>query len=187
MKPPQTSVTLPGRMKAVASVVAFIGACALVACGGGSSEDDVTRSDFIADADAICAQFNVASTAREADFNEALKASDLEQAATDFEDQANEANAMLDQIAAIEVPVSDQATVDDIILIGRQRADAATEAADAIAAGDKEAMIAAGRKASDLAGQYFQMTDGFGFVDCGSGSSAGTSGSGNSGTTGTTS
>jgi len=172
-------------MKALTGIAALVGACALVACGG-SSEEELTRNNFIADADAICAQFNVASTAREADFNEALKASDLEQAATDFEDQANEANAMLDQIAAIEAPVGDQVTVDEIVSIGRQRADAATEAADAIADGDKEAMIAAGKKASDLAGQYFQMADGFGLVDCGSGSSGDTDGTGGIGTTGTT-
>ena len=63
--------------------------------------------------------------------------------------------------------------MDQIIALGRQRVEVAEEAANAIAGGDKEAMIAAGKEASVLAGQYFQTADSFGFEACGSGGTDG--------------
>jgi hypothetical protein len=83
--------------------------------------------------------------------------------------------------------VADQTTMDQIIALGRQRVDVAEEAANAIAGGDKEAMISAGKEASLLAGQYFQLTDSFGFEACGSGGTGVSDATGTTGTTGTTS
>ena len=178
--------------KALTLLAGLVLAAALVAgCGGGSDEADQTRSDFIVEADAICAQYVTTSDTLETQFNQALKSSDLESAAQDFEDQASDVTAMLDQLAELTPPVADQATFDQIIDLGRQRVTAAQDAADAIASGDKDAMIAAGKKGSVLAGQYYQLADGFGFVSCGSGGSSDASGAtgstGSTGTTGTTS
>jgi len=169
-----------------ASVVA---AGVLAGCGGGggSDESDLSKEDFIAKADAICAQYTGGATAREQQFNQDLKSKDLEAAGQDFEDQATDTTAMLDQLAELTVPVADQTTVTQIIALGRQRVDAAKDAADAIASGDKEAMIAAGKKGSVLAGQYNEMADGFGFGACGSGVANGATGvSGATGSTGAT-
>ena len=155
----------------------LIAPVAMVAgCGGGSSEDELSTQDYILKADAICAQYSSDASTLEQQFNQALKSSDLESAAQDFEDQASEVTAMLDQLEALTAPTGDQATVAQIISLGRQRVEVASQAADAIASGDKEAMIAAGKKASVLAGEYFQLADGFGFVSCGSGGATGSSG-----------
>jgi len=173
---------------AVLMVVALL----LAGCGGGSDDEDLSKADYITKADAVCAQYSANSATLENQFNQALKGSDLEAAAQDFEDQAADVTAMLDELEQLTAPASDQATVDQIIALGRQRVDVAKKAADAIASGDKETMIAAGKKASVLAGEYFQLADGFGFKACGSsGAEAGTTGAsgatGATGTTGTTS
>ena len=180
---PNTPKRLPARLLAGAStLLAF---AVLAGCGGGSDEEDLTRTAYIADADAICAQFSTGSSALEQQFNESLKSSDLESAAQDFEDQAAEFTAMLDQLEELTAPVADQTLVAQIIALGRQRVTTAQEAADAIASGDKDAMIAAGKEGSVLAGEYYQLADSFGFTACGSGASTGDTGS--TGTTGATS
>lgn len=182
---PNTPKRLPARLLAgAATLLAFV---VLAGCGGGSDEEDLTRTDYIADADAICAQFGTESAALEQQFNEALQSSDLESAAQDFEDQASEFTAMLDQLEGLTAPVADQTLVDQIITLGRQRVTTAQEAADAIASGDKDAMIAAGKEGAVLAGEYYQLADSFGFEACGSGSSTGSDSTGSTGTTGATS
>jgi len=160
-----------GRLAAVA--VALACGPLLAGCGGGDAAD-LTRSDFIADADAICAQANAEAAARKRDFNQAIKSSDLEQAAKDFEDQANQVAATLDELEGLQPPEADATTVAEIVGLGRKRVKAAQEAADAIASGDKDAMIAAGKRGAVLAGQYDQLASGYGFEACaglGSGSS----------------
>jgi hypothetical protein len=162
-----------------------LGIIVLAGCGG-SDEEDLTRTDYIADADAICAQYGTESAELERQFNQALLESDLESAAQSFEDQASEVTAMLDQLEELTPPVADQATVDQIIALGRQRVETAQDAADAIASGDKDAMIAAGKEGSVLAGEYYQLADGFGFETCGSGGAT-TDAANTTGTTGETS
>lgn len=173
------------KIRSTAGLVAFVAVMFVAGCGG-SEEEDLSRTDYIVDADAICAQFTADSAALEQQFNQSLKSSDLETAAQDFEDQASEFTAMLDQLEDLTPPVADQATVDQIIALGRQRVTTAQDAADAIASGDKDTMIAAGKKASVLAGEYFQLADGFGFETCGSGGSPDSGSQANPGTTGTT-
>lgn len=172
-----------GRASFALLVAAVTGSVLISGCGGGGSEEDPTRTGFIADAEAICAQASAGAATREADFNQALKTSDLEAAAQDFEDQASEVDAMLDQLEALSPPEADQATVTEIIALGRKRVAAAQEAADAIASGDKDGMIAAGKKGATLAGQYDQLASGFGFTAC---AGAGSSDAGATGTTGAT-
>lgn|GEM_PF-1016012 len=161
-----------------------VGALLLAGCGGGSGED-LSKSDYIAKADAVCAKYSTKSASLENQFNQALKGSDLEAAAQDFEDQAADVTAMLDELETLTAPAADQATVDQIIALGRKRVDVAEQAADAIASGDKETMIASGKKASVLAGEYFELADGFGFKACGS-SGAETGATGVTGATGAT-
>jgi len=160
----------------------------LVAGCGGGGEEDQTRSGYIAKADAICAEANAEAAAREQTFNQALKSSDLETAAEAFEEQAKQVAATLDELEGLTPPEADATTVEEIIALGRERVKVAEQAADAIASGDKDAMIAAGKKGATLAGEYDQLASGFGFDACaGLGSSDSGSGSGNTGTTGATS
>ena len=176
------------RFVAVCLTGAAMAAAALGGCGGGSGGEDVSKEEYIAKADAICEQYAPDSVTLERQFNQSLKSSDLESAAQDFADQAADFSAMLDELEGLNAPEADQATVTQIIALGRQRVDAAKQAADAIASGDKDTMIAAGKKASVLAGKYYQLADGFGFQACGSTGSTGTTGStGPTGVTGTTS
>lgn len=164
-RPTWRDSTLPRLLALIAAglVIASFAGC------GGSEEEDLTRETYIVDADAICAQHSAASANLEREFDQALKSSDLESAAGYFEDQASEVSTMLDQLEELTPPVADQTTVDEIIALGRERVEVAQVAADAIASGDKEGMIAAGKKGSNLAGRFYQMTDGFGFETCGSG------------------
>ncbi|MCB0858725.1 MAG: hypothetical protein KDB57_11495 [Solirubrobacterales bacterium] len=183
---PGSTPSRPFLKRRLAAVVGTVlGIIVLAGCGG-SDEEDLTRTDYIADADAICAQYGTESADLERQFNQALLESDLESAAQSFEDQASEVTAMLDQLEELTPPVADQATVDQIIALGRQRVETAQDAADAIASGDKDAMIAAGKEGSVLAGEYYQLADGFGFETCGSGGAT-TDAASTTGTTGETS
>jgi hypothetical protein len=185
LRPVKTRLDISG-CRRLGSILALGATAALLlaGCGGGSDESDVSKDEYIAKADAICAQYAPDSATLQQQFDQALRDSDLEGAAQDFEDQAAGFDAMLDELEGLTAPVADQATVTQIISLGRQRVDIAKQAADAIDSGDKEAMIAAGKKASVLAGEYYQLADGFGFKTCGSAGSTGTTGT--AGTTGTT-
>ena len=76
------------------ATIALIAVGLLTGCGS-SGEEDLSTEAYIVKADAVCAQYTANSGTLEKQFNQALKSSDLESAAQDFEDQAADVTATI--------------------------------------------------------------------------------------------
>lgn len=156
----------PRILPARALFAALLSLVLIAGCGGGE-ESEPSAQAFVAEADAICAEYAADTALLETRFNEALKTGNLENAAGDFRDQAARVSEMLDRLADLELPVSEQTLVDQLVAQGRQRVAAAEQAADAIAAGESEETIRLGREAMTLSDEYFRMADTLGLTECG--------------------
>ena len=74
---------------------------ALLAGCGGAPVKKTSAGGLRADADAICAQYQPTSATLEQQFNQAIGNGELEDAAQDFEDQAADFSAMLDELEGL--------------------------------------------------------------------------------------
>ncbi len=153
------------RFPALVLLASLVVAGMLASCGGGDEDETSTRT-FVAEADAICAEYAADTALLETRFNEALGAEDLESAATDFRDQATRVSEMLDRLAELSVPVPDQSSLDQLVELGRQRVSMAEETADAIAAGEGEAAIRLVQQAMGLSDEYQSLAQSLGFDSC---------------------
>lgn len=143
-------------------------AAGLVACGG-SSEEEAAPDAFVTEADAVCTRYGPESATLENEFNRALRQGDLATSAAELDNQADRVTAMLNELDALQPPVSDQTLMDDWLALGRQRIQLAGTASDAIAAGDEAAMIEAGRQGMDLSAEFGRLAEQLGFEVCGTG------------------
>lgn len=144
----------------------FLTAALVTGCGG-DEESETSPAAFVAEADAICAEYTDETALLESRFTEALDAGNLEDAASDFRDQAARVSEMLDRLAGLDLPVADRTTIEQLVEQGRQRVSAGEAAADAIAAGDGQTTVRLARKAITASDEYFRIADSLGFRTCG--------------------
>ncbi len=151
-----------GRL-AMLGAVLFTGAALVVGCGGDSESDD---GDFVASANAICADFDKQSKTMEADFTAAIENGNLEAGAGIFEEQAELMTGALDEMEALEVPADTQDTMDEFIALGRETTDLTLEAAEAIRADDGEALQAAVSESESIDAESDALAEEAGLTDC---------------------
>ncbi|MCB0869264.1 MAG: hypothetical protein KDB52_00360 [Solirubrobacterales bacterium] len=156
-----------GRFVVLGAIV-LTGAALIAGCGGDSDSGSITKEDFIAQADQICAEINAQGQELQQDFQEAMNAGDLEAAAAVFEDQADEVSAAIDEVEGLGAPEGDEETVDEFISLSRQGVDKVNEAAEAIRNDDRAALDAAVAEGDELDAQSDELVDAYGMVDCGS-------------------
>jgi hypothetical protein len=147
------------------SLAVLLSAGFIAACGG---SDAPSKEDFIAEADQICADYNLDAKDKQAEFQSAIDSGDLEGAAQIFEENAAAINDGIDEIEAIGLPEGDEETIESWFDLGRQQADIAGEMADAIAADDGQALDAALAEGDQIQQEADAIADDYGMVDCGS-------------------
>ncbi|HTU14249.1 MAG TPA: hypothetical protein VMF31_03555 [Solirubrobacterales bacterium] len=158
----------PNRL-AVLGVGAVLLIAGLAGCGG--SDDDsggLSKDEFIAQADQICADATAATDANEAEFDSAVQSGDLDAAADLIADSNTTIQDAIDEIAALEPPEDDQATIDEFLSLSDDQADVAGQVEDAIRAGDNETLNELGTQADKLQKESDALADDYGFIDCGS-------------------
>jgi len=137
------------------------------ACGGGGS-DTISKDDFIAQADQICADYSASADASDADFQAALDSGDFEGAATLFEEITAGITTSLDDIVALGAPEGDEQTVDDWVALGRQQVVTAGDVADSIRIQDTPGITAGVSEGEAVQKEADAIADDYGMIDCGS-------------------
>ena len=157
---------------AVIGVGFVLFAAGIAGCGGDDDGDSgpLTKDEFIAQADQICADATASTDAQEEEFNSAIEGEDLEAAADLLTEGNTTVEDAIAEIEALEPPEEDQATVDEFIELSHQQADLGTELADAVRAGDGATIDELSAQANDLEEQSDTLADDYGMVDCGSAS-----------------
>jgi hypothetical protein len=172
----------PNMTRRSASFVAMaIVAVALAACGGGGR---LTKSELIAQGDAICRTFAQKAGPIGNDITAAPSADNLSQYAAAFGQLEAVFSDMIDGLKALSPPEGDQATWDSITSRLTDELGALREATAAAESGDLNAFNAAGAKIGELDNQTSQFATTYGFQVCGgrgSGSSGATGAAGASG------
>jgi ketosteroid isomerase-like protein len=150
-----------------------VGALLLTAtfAGCGGSDDGsgaLSKEDFIAQADQVCADFSAEAKKTEEAFNTAIQEDDMETAGDLFAANAEQMDVAVEEFADLTPPEADQETIDKFVSLSREQVDAAFELADAIAANDEQAVQAIDEEARGLDAEADLIADEYGMVDCGS-------------------
>jgi hypothetical protein len=156
-----------GNRLAVIGVAALLAAGVFVGCGG-SDSGELSKDEFIAQADEICAEFNDQAKADQEEFQALLDAGDFEGAADNFDQTAAANEEALTEFEALEPPAEDQETIDEWTQIGRDQLEIADEFSAALRAQDAATIESLGVEVQDLDAQSDQIADDYGMVDCGS-------------------
>jgi hypothetical protein len=148
-------------------VAAVLAAAAVAGCGGDDS-GELSKDEFIAQADQICADFNESADADQQEFESLLDQGDFEAAADSFDQTAADSEEALAELEALPPPAEDQETIDEwLAILGKQPA-LAQEFSDALRARDVQAINALGPEVQRLDADSDAIADEYGMVDCGS-------------------
>ena len=156
-----------GSRLAVIGVGALLAAAVFAGCGGDDS-GELSKEDYIAQADEICAEFNESSTADQEEFQALLDEGDFEGAADSFDQTAADSEAALADLEALVPPAEDQATIDEWLAILGEQPVITAEFSAALRAQDFDAINAIGPEVEALDAESDAIADEYGMVDCGS-------------------
>ncbi len=150
-------------------------AITLAACGGGAESDTTgemppeaageapTRAEYIAEADAICAEhFERAEALAE-------PSEDLESQANFYEEGLSINEDLLARLRALEPPAEDRETVEEFLLKIGELNQAVEGFIEALRAGDAAAIDSAAQQIDSLATEVTGIAEAYGFADCAEG------------------
>lgn len=140
-------------------------------CGG--SDDDsgsaLTKDEFIAQADQICADSATEGREIAAAGQAAFEESDLEAAADSLVETGDLITDGINQMSELTPPEGDEATIEEYLAVSRDQADLSKELAEAVRAEDQDALESISARGDELQAQSDKIADEYGFTDCGSG------------------
>lgn len=163
-----------GRFSLFGAIV-LTGAALLAGCGGSNDSDSVSKEDFIAQANAICAEFTKQSDQAKAEFDEAFNSGDTEKAGDLFQQQSDRMSAAVDEMATLEKPADDKDTLDEFVDLSRQQADTMGQVADALRSGDESTLNDLVAEAEETENRSDEIADSYGLTECGSENDGGSS------------
>lgn len=159
---------LSGRFAAIC-VGAVIAGAAFAGCGGSDSGGDaLSKEDFIAQSDAICADFNEVSDAMRGDFVDAATAGDFDTAAGLIESTGDESASSIEERKSLATPEGDEETINEMYDLIDQQQELVPQLTDALRANDQQAIEDVSAQGDDVDEQINAIADDYGFVDCGS-------------------
>jgi hypothetical protein len=135
--------------------------------GGGESSEPLTREQFIAQGDRICADFTAESKETEKAFNEALQQNDLKTAADLLATNTEQMGIAVQEFANLIPPEEDKETIDEFVSISRQQVEVANDLLVAVRAGDETALRSADKSGRSLDAEARRIAKGFGMKECG--------------------
>jgi len=153
--------------------ITIAGAVLLVAgtfagCGGDSEEESLSKSEFIAQVDTLCAENNDVAAELSDEVGTAYQAGDYEAAADALEQQTDSTVAMVDKVKELTPPEEDQATIDEMLAISDEQQALAGDLVVAVGEGDDASVNQMSEELGSLADEFNVIADDYGFVDCGS-------------------
>jgi hypothetical protein len=157
-----------GNRLAVLGVGALLAAAVFAGCGGGDDSGELSKDEFIAQADQICADLNETAKADQEEFQALLDQGDLMAAADNFDQTAATSADALAELEALVPPAEDQATIDEWLEILNEQPRLTDEFSAALRAGDVDRIDAIGPEVQSLDAESDAIADEYGMVDCGS-------------------
>lgn len=142
-------------------------AAVFTGCGGDDS-GELSKDEFIAQADQICAEFNEAADADQNEFESLLDQGDFEAAADRFDETAAASEDAHAELGELVPPAEDQATIDEWLAILGEQPALTKEFSVALRAQDFQAIEAMGPEIDSLDADSNEIADDYGMVDCGS-------------------
>jgi hypothetical protein len=150
-----------------ATVAALSAALVLAACGGdgddGGGGEQLSKQDFIEQADAVCAESADAEEAAQAKLE---SATGPEQAADAYEEFGDVAEGVNEEINALGRPEGDEELIDDLAAKQEQLVVLVDELAAAVRAEDQAEAEAVGTELNALVEESGKILDSYGFEVC---------------------
>lgn len=138
----------------------------------GKSGGSLTKSEFIAQADDICAALQKKIAPLEANFQQltetAKSASDFKKIAEVVRELVGYSANGIKQIQELEPPAADQGTITIYAGTVNSRVSTGKEFADALEAGEQAQVNSLSERGSDISEEVEQMAKSYGFKVCGS-------------------
>ena len=156
---------------AVLGVGALVAAAVFTGCGGDDS-GELSKDEFIAQADQICAELNATAKADQEEFQTLLDQGDFEAAADNFDQTAATSEDALAQLEELVPPAEDQATIDEWTAILNEQPALTDEFSAALRIQDIDTINAIGPEVEGLDADSDAIADEYGMVDCGSAGNA---------------
>jgi hypothetical protein len=160
---------------ALIGVGAVLVAAGIAGCGGSSddeSSDALSKDDYIAQANEICAGLTSDIEGPAADFGKEYQAGEYEAAAATLGDANEQINASLDELKALTPPEEDRDTIDEFLSLHDDQAAISEDMVDSVAAGDDAAFRSAGKELEASSAKSDKIADDYGMADCGSAGNA---------------
>ena len=161
-------------LRVLAALAVTMSLLALAACGGDddSSDEPVTKADYIEQGDAICQELYKQRDPLETEAARAALDGDTEGAAQTFENAAEITDNRMAELRELTPPEGDEQAVDEIWSRGEEAADTARTAAEAIRAEDEKALAKAGAEGRIATTRFNKAAIDYGFFSCGRGVTA---------------
>jgi len=160
-----------GNRVAVLGVGALLAAAVFAGCGG-SDSGELSKDEFIVQADQICAELNATAKADQEEFQTLLDQGDFEAAADNFDQTAATSEEALAQIEELAPPAEDQATIDEWLAILNEQPALTEEFSAALRAQEIGTINALAPEVERLTAESDAIADDYGMVDCGSAGNA---------------
>lgn len=153
---------------AVIGVGAVLIAAVFAGCGGSDDSGSLSKDDFIAQSDQICADVNSSIKEHETAFDAALEKGDTEAAADSLAASRELIGEGIEKLADLEGPEADQEFTDKFNDLNEQQLDVSEQAVEALRAEDFKALEEHGNELSKLSDESDALADEYGMSDCGS-------------------
>ncbi|HTU14248.1 MAG TPA: hypothetical protein VMF31_03550 [Solirubrobacterales bacterium] len=141
----------------------------ITGCGGDGGEDEssaLTQEEFVAQANALCAEFRTAAEDSTAEYDEAQQAGDIEAAADAYAKAGDQMSVMISGIDGLGAPEGDEGTIDEIVSLGGQMVDNTAAGAEALRTEDLEAVGETNTEADKLRSQFDAAAGEYGLTGC---------------------
>jgi hypothetical protein len=167
-------------VKAFLTVLLVSPALALAACGGGGSTSTVTtttaagasaslsKSDYIKQADAICADYQARAHPLDQKANSELQSGDYQAAAQTFQQELDLAREEVQKVRALSEPEADQATLDKMFAKLDEGYGIVQRAADSLKQDDVQSFVKIGQTGVQPASEAKGIAQAYGFQACSS-------------------
>jgi ABC-type glycerol-3-phosphate transport system substrate-binding protein len=150
-----------------ATLAALLAALALAACGGDGDDsgggEQLSKQEFIEQADAVCAESADAEEAAQAKLE---SATDPEEAADAYEEFGDVARGVNEEINALGRPEGDEKLIDDLAAKQEQLVALVDDLAAAVRAEDQAEAEAVGTELNTLSEEAGKILDSYGFEVC---------------------
>ncbi len=148
-------------------------ALAIAGCGGSSSTEEtasgppLSKSSFIKQADAICAEYHSRKAALDQEIGRLFSARNFDAAAKALQDEIDAGRKEVEKLRALSPPEADAETLGTLVDDLEKVFDVAEQAKGSLADGEVSDYLETGREAAEPSKEASEIAKQYGFKVCG--------------------